>query len=408
MKKNNIFALGLCFLSANLLADHWPRYQGETGRGICNESGLALTWDDSNLLWKVEIKDVGQSSPIIWGDDVFLTSANERGDERYVHSINKNTGVLNWKATYATDRKESMHSLNSMATASCVSDGHYVVAFFGASGLHCLDVKGNKIWSKDLGTFPGVFGTAASPIILGDRVIQNCDAIGESYLLALELKTGKEVWKTPRMEKPKGGWATPILIETSQRKELVLNGEFGVQSYAPETGEKLWFCKSFNGRGTPTPAFKDDILFVLNGKTPGDMYAVKANGFGDVTDTHMIWHTPRGRGRDIPSPMIVGDSIFVVNMKGDATCYDVKSGAVVWTQELPKDDYIASAIVVDEHLLLISESGVTSVIAIAPSYKLVASNRLTTLDKEKFRASIAVSDKKLYIRSDKFLYCVKP
>jgi hypothetical protein len=149
--------------------------------------------------------------------------------------------------------------MNSYATPTCATNGKQVVAFFGPAGIHCFDLKGEEKWSRELGAFPGPWGVAASPIILGDLVIQNCDAEGASSLIALSLEKGEPVWQTEREKKPRGGWSTPIVIENGDRKELVLNGELGVRGYDPKTGKELWFCESFNGRGSPVPDFFNGI-----------------------------------------------------------------------------------------------------------------------------------------------------
>jgi outer membrane protein assembly factor BamB len=163
-------------------------------------------------------------------------------------------------------------------------------------GIHCYDLDGKPLWSRDLGGFPGPWGTSASPIIVGDLVIQNCDAQREAFLLALDRKTGKDVWKTPRTAPERGGWSTPVLVRVGDREELVLNGEKAVTGYDPRSGKELWSCKSFAGRGEPTVAPGRGLVHVVNG-LQGDIYAVKPGGSGDVTGTHLAWHTPRGRTR---------------------------------------------------------------------------------------------------------------
>lgn len=406
MKKAVLFVLFAFHLTVFVSANNWPRFLGPTGRSISDARDLPVKFSDANVEWKVALPEIGQSSPIIWEDDVFITSSKEDESERYVYCIDKKSGKIKWTYTVPNDRDERRHSLNTPATASCVTDGQVVVAFFGPAGLHCLDRQGKKLWSKDLGAFEGVFGTAASPIIYKDMVIQNCDAVGPSDLKAFDINTGKLVWETKRMDKPKGGWGTPFVIETSKREEMILNGEFGVQSYNPSNGDKYWFCTNFNGRGSPTPAYSDDTLYVVSGK-PGDIYAVKTNGSGNVSDK-MLWHTPRSRGRDLPSPMLMGEYLLVVNMKGALTCYQAKSGEVLWVEQMPRDDYIASPLIAQGMLYIIGESGRVSVIKPGPKYELVVESQLTPEDrKEVFRSSIGVSDQKFFIRSSKYLYCVK-
>ena len=252
----------------------------------------------------------------------------------------------------------------------------------------------------------GAWGFAGSPIILGDRVVQNCDGEGKSFLLALDKETGKEVWRTERKATPKGGWSTPIVIDTGKRKELVLNGEFGVQGYDPETGEDLWYCQSFNGRGTPVPAWTHGVLVTVNGK-PGDIYAVKPGGSGDVTKTQMAWHTQRGGGRDLPSPVAVGDYVFTVNMTGIATMYDAGSGKEIWKERLG-GNFSATPFIADGLIYALDEEGTTHVIRPGDKLDRVAKNTLGDRSGEIFRASATPNAGRVFIRSDKALYCVGP
>src|SRR5207237_624092 len=157
-------------------------------------------------------------------------------------------------------------------------------------GVHAYNVDGKPLWSRDLGRFAGPWGTAASPILVGDLVIQNCDAEEEAFLIALDKRTGKQVWRTPRDVPERGGWSTPVLVKSGGRAELVLNGAKAVTAYDPATGKPLWFCKSFNGRGEPTATPGHGLLFMVNG-LQGDFYAVRPGGEGDVTKSHMAWHT---------------------------------------------------------------------------------------------------------------------
>ena len=342
-----------------------------------------------------------------WGDRLFITSAATDGSVRYLTCINRNTGKQVWEKPIAWAAPENVHRMNSWATPSCATDGERVIAFFGPAGLHCYDMDGNHQWTQNLGTFPGAWGIAASPIIHEDLVIQNCDAEGPSYLIALDKKTGKTVWKTNRLDKPKGGWSTPIIINTGKRLELILNGEFGVKGYDPNTGKELWFCKSFNGRGTPVPDFSMGQLYVVNGK-PGDTYCVRPGGSGDVTKTHMAWHAPRARGgRDLPSPIAVNGFVYVITMDRRITSIHASSGKILFSEKLDRGPgFSASPIQANGMIYLQDESGVTYVIRPGSKLDVVAANSLGDTTNEIFRASITPVDGKLYIRSASFLYCV--
>jgi outer membrane protein assembly factor BamB len=264
-------------------------------------------------------------------------------------------------------------------------------------------VDGKLLWSKNLGEFPGVWGTAASPVIAGSLVVQNCDAAGEGSLVAFDKTTGAEVWRTPRTAPERGGWTTPVLVTVGDRQELVLNGEKAVTGYDPVTGKELWHCKSFAGRGDPTVTPGAGLLFVVNGQ-PGDIYAVRPGGRGDVTESHMAWHTPRKGGRDQPSPILAGNFMVVANMSGLATCYDVPTGKVLWSDRL-KGAYSSSPVAVGRRVFFQNDAGDTTVIEPGPELMVTTVNTLGAKG-EVFRASLSPCGGQWFTRSDKAAYCI--
>jgi len=400
---------GLALAGPVAAEENWPQFRGPTGRGHSEAKNVPVSWNEASVAWRAELKGTGQSSPVNWGDRIFLTAASDDGMERYVMCLSRENGKMLWEDTIASESPEKTHRMNSRATPTCATDGERVFAFFGPAGLHAYSVTGEKQWSVDLGDFPGVWGIAASPVIVDGKVIQNCDASGRSRLVALDAETGEIVWETPREEKPRGGWSTPILIEHGDRRELVLNGEYGVRGYDPETGEELWFCEGFNGRGSPVPDYADGRLYVVNGK-PGDTYCVEPGGSGDVTDTHMLWHAPRKGGRDLPSPAVVGDDLFITSMSGVASCYDAETGEVRWVERLGEGVEIAAAPLVVDDLLYLQTVNGGDVMIIRPGEELdiVAVNSLgAEAGDEIFRATPAPIGGRLYIRSDRALYCIE-
>jgi outer membrane protein assembly factor BamB len=394
-------------LSVVQAEDHWSQFRGPTGRGHSTDAKVPLKWDAGSVIWKKTLKGQGQSSPVNWGDRLFLTSASEEGKERYLFCLDRKNGTILWERTVICDTPETPHKMNSYATPTCATDGKRVVAFFGPGGLHCFNLQGEKKWSQRLGTFPGRWGVAASPIILGDLVIQNCDAEGESSLVAFDLETGELEWQTEREAKPRGGWSTPILIEHEGEENLVLNGELGVRGYDPKTGEEKWFCQAFNGRGSPVPDFANGLLHVVSGK-PGDTYAVRPGGRGDVTESHMAWHTKRRAGRDLPSPAVVDGYLIVVSMSGKASCYDAKTGKIHWEEKLGvKGEFASAPLVVRGHVLLQNVYG-GGVLVIKPGEKLeiISNNSLGAEVSEIFRSTLAPIKGQIFTRSVSTLYCL--
>jgi len=215
-------------LQTSLWAEtRWPRFRGPDGSGQSSDTDVPVRWGPADVAWRTELSGQGHSSPCVWDGQIFLTGARKTKDghvERLVFCLDRNTGAVVWKKAASVGEAEVTHNMNGFASATCATDGQRVVAFFGRGGIHVYDMHGKKLWSRDLGTFPGPWGTAASPIMLDDKIIQNCDALGESFLIALDKKTGQTVWKTARRQKPRGGWSTPLLIDAGSRKELVLGG----------------------------------------------------------------------------------------------------------------------------------------------------------------------------------------
>jgi outer membrane protein assembly factor BamB len=399
-----ILLAGLFTASAVAAEPTWPRWRGPNGDGQSPETDLPLKWNDKSIVWRTPLTGAGQSSPVVWGDRVFLTTAPDGGKSRVVLALDRKTGKILWEKEVWKGSPEKSHAQNGWATATCATDGERVVAFFGKGGLHCFAVDGKPLWSKDLGEFPGEWGAAASPVIVGDLVIQNCDAAGEGLLVAFDKTTGKEAWRTLRTAPERGGWTTPVLVKVGDKQELVLNGEKAVTGYDPATGKELWHCKSFIGRGEPTVTpGAGGLLFVVNGQ-PGDIYAVRPGGRGDVTKTHMAWHTLRKGGRDQPSPILAGDFMVVANMAGLATCYEAPTGKVLWSERL-KGSFSSSPVAAGGRVFFQNETGDTTVIEPGPELKVVAENTLGA-KREVFRASLIPCGGQWFTRSDKAAYCI--
>jgi len=382
---------------------NWPSWRGPAGDGHSNEADLPVTWTDADVAWKTQLVGNGQSSPTIWGDRIFLTSSTEKGTKRNVMCLDRSTGELLWDRVAWTGEPEKTHEMNQFASATCATDGERVVAFFGKGGIHCYDFEGKPLWSRDLGEFVGPWGAAASPLIVGELVIQNCDAEVDACVIGLDKKTGETVWKTPREDLR--GWCSPIVIDTGERLELVLNGELGVNAYDPLTGKPLWFCRGDKGRGTPTVATYKDTLIAVAGR-PGDMIAVKPGGSGTVNATHEVWRTNRKGGRDLPSPIVVGDFLLVFDLRpGTATCYDAATG-----QELDRirlsGGFSASPIAAAGLVYIPNENGEVFVLKPGAKLEVVARNKLTVGGDEVFRASLTPHEGQILCRSDKVLYCI--
>jgi outer membrane protein assembly factor BamB len=382
---------------------NWPRLGGADGSSHTSETGLPRSWTDDDVAWKTTLKGFGQSSPCIWGERIFLTTALDGGKQRVVFAVDRRDGRLLWEHVAWTGEPEKSHVMNGHASATCATNGKVVVAFFGRGGLHGYTLDGKHLWSRDLGQFDGPWGTAASPIFYGDLVIQNCDSESpEASLLAVDHRTGETVWNTPR--KVIRGWSTPILIQANERDELVINGHENVRGYDPKSGRDLWWCKSFSGRGEPIPAFAHGRLHVVNG-LQGDIYCVSPGGDGDVTSTHLVWHTARRSGRDLPSPVVIDKYLLACSMAGILVCYDCETGKELWKERIgPK--FSATPLVAEGMAYFQSEDGQTAVIEPGDTFKKIAQSKLTSESDELFRSSIVPCQGQLFIRSTRLLYCI--
>ena len=397
--------LGLLLLITNFLsAEVWNQFRGPTGMGISTKE-IQLQWNEESVVWKKKLPGNGQSSVSQAEKKIFLTSGKDGGNLRYLFCLDLESGKLLWQKKINHTSEENIHRMNGWGTPTPATYGDCVVAFFGPAGMHCFDLDGKKKWSLDLGKFPGNWGVAASPIIIDGIIYQNCDSMGSSRLIAVSLETGKVLWDTPRTEKPRGGWSTPITISVGSNKQLVLNGEYGVRGY-DLFGRELWFCKGFNGRGSPVPFYYSGLIYVVNGK-PGDLYAVDPNGKGEISKTNLRWHSQRNGGRDLPSPVVLDGMVLVTSMSGVITCYDSENGKTLWIDRL-QGAFSGSPVASRSHYFIQNESGVTFVIL--PNRKnlmVVSTNKLTSDSGEIFRSTLSPINQFIVTRSQNQVYCIQ-
>lgn len=388
-----------------LCADDWPGWRGPMQNGHTAEKGFPVRWDEKSVVWKTPLKGQGQSSPIVCGERIFLTSALDKGKERLVLCLDRRTGKVLWEQVAWKGTPELSHVMNGWASSTCVTDGARVYAAFGKGGIHCYTVEGKHVWSKDLGTFFSKTkrGTAASPILVGDLVVWNGDSETDPWLFALDKLTGDIRWKSKRSGKE--GYSTPIVVQANGRQEIVLNGDPYLVAYDPADGKELYRCKNFAPRGEPTVTFAHGLIYVVNGQ-PGDIYALRPGGSGDVTASQMAWHTPRRVGRDQPSPIVVGDYLFAANMEGMLLCYDAKSGKELWKERITQGKITAAPVSADGRLYLLDEAGETVVLEPGPQFKLLSRNTLNPGAGEIFRATPTPVGGQFLLRSDRTLYCV--
>jgi outer membrane protein assembly factor BamB len=398
---------------------HWPQWRGPSGQGYANDDRVPLTWGETeNVLWKTELPGKGNSSPIVWGDRVFLTSAGERGAVRTVMCVRTTDGKLLWERVAAKDvPTEKTHEWNGHASPSCVTDGKHVWAFFGTPGLFCYDLDGNLIWKKTFGIFHSAagWGTAASPFLYEDTVILNCDNDGGRYaapsaLVALEKATGKVRWSTPRVGGR--GFSTPRLMKVANgRTDLVLNGPVGVWGYDPATGKERWRCDRDdpNDRmrfGEPMPVDDGSRMFIASGRD-GPYQILKLPGDGNVTSTHILHAGVRKGHRDVSSPIVWQGHVYAVDNKGVLSCYDFETGKEIYSGLIGnrRNRSLGSPIALQGKLLWPLDDGTTVVVQPGPKLRVVGRNKLPGEDLD-FGASPAVANGRLFLRSQSWLWCI--
>ena len=421
--------------SANGSGSNWPQWRGPSSQGISTDKGLPTEWSSTkNVQWKTPIPGRGHSSPIVWGKYIFLTTSIEGavvpdpkpykhmfGKEEFKHPdwagsdhtytlkvlcVEAGTGKILWERTaYEGGVFDHRHKKNTYASPTAATDGQYVFAFFGSEGLYCYDFKGNQVWKLSLGGVPQLgMGPGASPVLFENLVIVTCDQdIGEtSFIVALDKKTGKEVWRVPR--KTRATWATPVLVRGAKRVELVVSGAETVISYDPATGKEIWRCEGVVSHAIPTPVTDGDLIFLSAGSQAKKALAVRLGQSGDLTDTpSVVWKYAKGTAY-VPSPILYGAYLYLMTDKGLITCIEGKTGEVKYEGgRVPVPaTFTASPVAFDGKILLTSEDGDTFVVKAGPEHEILRTNSLG----EPIYASPAIAGGKIYIRGEKNLYCI--
>lgn len=414
---------------------NWSQWRGPDSQGISPETGLPTEWSaEKNIKWKTPIPGRGHSSPIVWGDRIFLTTSFESdiipgakppkhllGGEEYVHPdsvagnrhhtlkvlcLDRRTGKILWDRTaYAGRVYDDRHRKASYASATPATDGRYIYVWFGSEGLYCYDFAGKLVWKKSLGQIATQgMGNGTSPVLYENLVIIQCDEDNgeKSFIAALDKRNGKDVWRTPR--RVEVSWTTPVIARTPARAELVASGNEYVASYDPATGRELWRCKGTQSWTVPTPLVGHGIAVFSAAHPVKRAVAIRLGGSGDVTSTsQVVWERDKGTGYT-PSSILYGDYVYLMTDRGLLTCIDVKTGEVMYEgARVPKPaTFTASPVAFEDNILLTSEDGDTFVVKAGPKHEVLATN---SIDEPVF-ASPAISGGNIFIRSATHLYCI--
>jgi outer membrane protein assembly factor BamB len=404
--------LALVCLTGPAVAGNWPAWRGPEGNGHSPEKDLPLKWSTTdNVRWKVPLPDEGNSTPVVWGDRVFLTQAMDRGKRRAVMCFARADGRLLWQRETRYEDKETTHETNPYCSASPVTDGERVIVSLGSAGMYCYDFAGQELWRKDLGKMEHIWGNAASPILHGDLAILWCGPGERQFLLAVNKRTGATVWehhepggKSDKSRPYVGSWCTPLVVQVGDHEELLLSAPERLKGFDPKTGRELWSCAGLHNNNRDelvytSPVYAGGIVVAMGG-FGGAALAVRAGGQGEVTQTHRLWYHPQNQQR-IGSPVIIEEHVYVVNEPGLAQCLELKTGKEVWRERLEGNSW-GSLVAAGGRLYVTNLRGDTFVLAAGPKFELRARNPLG----ERVLASIAVSDGELFIRSYKHLWCI--
>jgi outer membrane protein assembly factor BamB len=382
--------------------EDWPEFRGPGGQGHSAERGLPLQWGEGkNVRWKTQVPGLGWSSPVVAGGRVWLTTAVEqRGISLRVLAFDVATGreVVNVEAFKIPAHRRDINPKNSWASPTPVIDEGRVYVHFGADGTAALSASGAILWKARF-DYASQHGAGGSPVVYGDLLILNCDGSDTAFVVGLDKHTGKVKWRTNRGFPADQAYTTPLVIRAAGRDQLISVGAFRARAYDPATGREIWRVRYDEGfSNVPRPIFAHGLVVIATGFQQPSLLAVRPDGTGDVTKTHLAWSLTRGAPLT-PSPVAVGDELYVVNDGGIATCLDARTGAIIWQQRLG-GTYSASPVFADGRIYFLAEQGVTTVIAPGRQFRRLATN---TLDGG-LLASMAVSSGSLFLRTDSHLY----
>jgi outer membrane protein assembly factor BamB len=416
----------------------WPYWRGPAADGMA-VGDAPLHWSATeNVRWKTEIPGLGHSSPVLWGDTIFLTTAIPTGaaaktqpaaeaapqggrgrgpggggpqvEHNFdVLALDRKTGKVLWQrtATTAVPHEGGHNTYGSFASNSPVTDGKYVFAFFGSRGMYCYDFKGNLIWEKDFGVqmrMRMAFGEGMAPVLAGDRLVLVFDHEGDSFITVLDKNTGKEIWRAARDEQT--NWAAPLVTTVGNRTEVIVAGSRKTRSYNLETGKVIWECAGLGANTIPQPVRQDDLVFLMTGYRNPMLMAVRLGREGDLTGTDaVVWTQTKGNSYT-PSPVIFDNKLYALTDTGMLSCYNAKTGVPYYHQtRLPKTySFKSSPVGANGKLYLASENEDVIVVRMGETFEVLATNTMTD---QVFIATPAIAGGEIFLRSKTTLFCIR-
>lgn len=402
----------LCFAFAAAAEENWPQFRGPRGDGMSAAVGLPTEWSETkNIQWKTPLHDRGWSSPVVWGEQIWVTAAPEDGSKNFAICVDKNTGkVLHDIHLWDVEKPSPLgNALNGYASCTPAIEAGRVYIHFGSYGTACIDTASGKVvWQRRDLPCEHFRGPGSSPIIFENLLIFHMDGYDFHYIVALDKATGKTVWKTDRNIEygtTNGdfmkGFATPVVIEAAGKTQLVSPSSKATISYDPRTGSEYWRVTYSSHSGAAMPLFGHGLLYLNTGFGKADLLAVRPDGEGDVTKTHVVWASRKAIGSK-PSQLLVDDLIFNVHDGGVASCLEAQSGKELWSKRLGRA-FSASPLYADGKVYFFDEDGLATVVKAAAEYVEIAQNQLD----DGFMASPAVTGKALILRTKGAIYRVE-
>ncbi len=425
----------LPFAAAPAFGQDWPQFRGPTGDGCAVAKNLPERWGGFDApAWQTEIPGSGWSSPIVVAGRIWLTSAqqtalDEKGREKKLTAnpvltpdfqthasatllaieLDVGTGkILRTLNLLTADDPKPIHAQNTYASPTSISDGERLYCHFGSLGTVCVEMKSGEVLWKRVLPVDDITGPGSSPVLWKDKLIFACDGADQQFVIALNKLTGKEIWRTSRPpiesddDKLHRAFSTPLVITHEGQEQLIVPGAQWACSYEPATGKEIWRANFGAGHAVvPRPVFKDGLVYICTGFMKPELWAIKVDGMGDVTDSHVVW-TYEKQVPEISSPLVSGNEVYFVSSKGVATCLDAKTGEAVWQHRLG-GNFAASPLLADGKLYFTSQEGITTVLKPGREYEEIARNQLfgQTL------ASLAIAGDSLLIRTQSQLSCIR-
>jgi outer membrane protein assembly factor BamB len=425
---------------ALLAAQNWAQFRGPQGSGVADDQRPPLSWDVESgrgVVWKTAIPGLGHSSPVVWGDRLYLTSAissdpksvfervligaqdfrTDKAPHQWrVYALNRATGKILWdRLAHEGVPKIPRHPHNSYASATPATDGRHVVVSFGSEGLYCYNARGDLVWKKELGVVHAgkhnnpeyTWGTASSPILFRGMVIVLCDSLGDGYLAAFDVDSGREIWRAKRDAHP--SWSTPAVYEGSGGPELVINAAPFIQGYDPSNGKELWRLGPSTTNTTPTPIAGEGLIFVTNGYNPiKPIYAVVPGSRGDLTlkegATHsaaIAWSNMRD-GPYMATPLFYRGILYVVSTRGVLTALEPRTGEQIYQQRIAPGGFSASPVAADGRIYITSEAGEIFTIRAGRTFEMLATNVMN----ETAMATPALAAHTLFVRTEHAIWAI--